>query len=143
MVDETGARVDPYPGSPLTACKWNVTPEVMHYGPMNLYRRYGLPVMITENGQSCNDRISLDGKVHDPNRIDFLHRYLLELCKAVDEGIPVLGYLQWSFLDNFEWSEGYNERFGIVFVDYRDGTRIPKDSAAWYAQVIAANGANL
>lgn len=143
MVDETGARVDPYPGSPLTACKWNVTPEVMHYGPMNLYRRYGLPVMITENGQSCNDRISLDGKVHDPNRIDFLHRYLLELRKAVDEGVPVLGYLQWSFLDNFEWSEGYNERFGIVFVDYRDGTRIPKDSAAWYAQVIAANGANL
>ena len=139
-VDETGANVPRYPGFPLTGCKWPVTPEVMHFGPLNIARRYGLPVYITENGQSCNDRIHMDGQVHDPERIDFLHRYLLELSKAVKEGLDLRGYLQWSFLDNFEWSSGYGERFGIVYVDYRTGQRIPKDSARWYAKVIETNG---
>lgn len=140
MVDEQGKEVKCYPGFPLTAMKWGITPEVMRYGPQNLYRRYGLPMYITENGLSCNDKIFLDGKVHDPGRIDFLHRYLLELSKGIAEGAPVGGYLQWSFLDNFEWSEGYNERFGLIYVDYPTSRRIPKDSAAWYAQVIATNG---
>lgn len=143
MVDESGKEVKRCPGFPLTACKWCITPEVMHYGPMHIYRRYGLPMYITENGLSCNDKVYLDGKVHDPDRIDFLHRYLSELSKAIGEGTPVLGYLQWSFLDNFEWGNGYDERFGIIYVDYRTCQRIPKDSAAWYAGVIAANGENL
>ena len=143
LVDRNGAPAKLGAGFPLTACKWLVTPEVMHYGPVNLYRRYGLPIYITENGQSCNDRIFLDGQVHDPDRIDFLHRYLLELHKAIEEGVPVLGYLQWSFLDNFEWSEGYNERFGLVYVDYPSLRRIPKDSARWYREVIETNGACL
>ncbi len=143
MVDEAGQGVKAYPGFPLTGCKWLVTPEVMHYGPLNIFRRYGLPIYITEDGQSCNDRIFLDGKVHDPDRIDFLHRYLMELHKAIEDGVPVRGYLQWSFLDNFEWSEGYNERFGIVYVDYPTLRRIPKDSAAWYKTVIETNGASL
>lgn len=140
MVDAEGGYVPRYPGFPLTATKWKVSPEVMHYCVVNNYRRYGKPIVITENGQSCNDRVFLDGKVHDPERIDFLHRYLLELKKGIDEGVPVLGYLQWSFLDNFEWAQGYDERFGIVYVDYRTGERIPKDSAAWYAKVIETNG---
>lgn len=140
MVNEKGEMVKRYPGFPLTACKWGVTPEVLHYGPMHIYRRYGLPIYITENGLSCNDRVYLDGKVHDADRIDFLHRYLLELSKAIEEGTPILGYLQWSFLDNFEWSQGYDERFGIIYVDYRTCERIPKDSAQWYADVIESNG---
>jgi beta-glucosidase len=115
----------------------------MHFGIINLYKRYGLPICITENGQSCNDRIFMDGKVHDPDRIDYTHRYLLELKKAVDEGVPVLGYLHWSFLDNFEWAGGYDERFGMVYVDYPTQKRILKDSAFWYADVIAGNGAML
>ena len=143
MVNEQGEEVKRNPGFPLTACKWGVTPEVLHYGPMHIYRRYGLPIYITENGLSCNDKVYLDGKVHDLDRIDFLHRYLLELGKAIEEGTPIRGYLQWSFLDNFEWSSGYEERFGIVYVDYRTCERIPKDSAAWYADVIATNGENL
>lgn len=140
MVNESGSGVKRYPGAPVTGFKWAVTPEVLHYGPLNLYKRYGLPMMITENGLSCNDKIFLDGQVHDPDRIDFLHRYLLELRRAIDEGVPVQGYLQWSFLDNFEWAQGYNERFGIIYVDYRTCQRTPKDSARWYAKVIETNG---
>ncbi|MDD3920705.1 MAG: family 1 glycosylhydrolase, partial [Eubacteriales bacterium] len=100
-------------------------------------------IVITEDGQSCNDRVFMDGKVHDPDRIDFLNRYLLELKKAIDDGVPVEGYLQWSFLDNFEWNQGYNERFGIIYVDYATQERIPKDSAYWYSEVIKENGGNL
>ena len=102
MVDTAGNDVDCFPGFPRTACKWPITPEVMHYGPKYLYRRYGLPLIISEDGLSCNDIIFRDGQVHDPKRIDFLHRYLTQLSKAIAEGVPVKGYLQWSFLDNFE-----------------------------------------
>lgn len=139
-VDESGRPVSFPAGNPSTALKWPVTPEVMHYAPMHLHRRYGLPVIITENGLSCNDKVFLDGKVHDPDRIDFLHRYLTNLSMAIAEGTPVMGYLHWSFLDNFEWADGYSERFGLIHVDYETLQRTPKDSARWYAQVIASNG---
>lgn len=139
-VEEDGS-FSPIPaGFPRTALKWKVTPQVMRHAPMQLYQRYNLPVMITENGLSCNDRIYLDGKVHDAERIDFLTGYLRELSKAIDDGAEVLGYLQWSFLDNFEWADGYKERFGIVYVDYETFERTPKDSARWFKQVIESNG---
>ncbi|MDO4865923.1 MAG: GH1 family beta-glucosidase [Clostridia bacterium] len=143
MVDRDGKPVPHVAGAPLTACKWPITPEVMHYGPLHVHRRYGLPLIISENGLSCNDIVFMDGQVHDPKRIDFLHRYLAELSRAVAEGAPLLGYLHWSFLDNFEWSSGYDERFGLIYVDYADKRRIPKDSARWYARVIETNGACL
>lgn len=143
MVDAQGRYVKAYPGFPRTAIQWKVTPEVMHYCGLNMYRRYGLPIYITENGLSCNDRIYRDGAVHDADRIDFLHRYLTELAKGIEEGAPIRGYLQWSFLDNFEWARGYDERFGLVYVDYRTCARIPKDSCRWYARVIETNGASL
>lgn len=130
-------------GFPRTALKWKITPEGMYYGPKFLHRRYGLPLMITENGLSCNDKVYLDGKVHDADRIDFLRRYLREVSHAVQDGIPLLGYLSWSFLDNFEWAQGYNERFGLIYVDYQTFERIPKDSAAWYSEVIKTNGKDL
>ncbi len=139
-VDEAGREMPKYPGFPRTALKWPLTPEVMRYGCLFLYQRYGLPLYITENGQSSNDRIFLDGCVHDPDRIDFLQRYLAELKKAALEGVPLLGYFHWSFTDNFEWHSGYDERMGLVYVDYPSQRRIPKDSARWYAKVIAQNG---
>ena len=86
--------------------------------------------------------ISLDGKVHDPNRIDFRARYLGQL-KRVAEEIDLRGYFQWSLMDNFEWEKGYSERFGLIFVDYRTQERILKDSAHWYREVIQTNGASL
>ena len=125
-------------GHPRTAIGWPVTPEVMYYGPRHLYQRYGLPIVITENGQSCNDRVFLDGKVHDPDRIDFLTKYLNELGRSITDGTPIKGYLHWSLLDNFEWAEGYAQRFGMVYVDYSDFKRIPKDSALWYRRLITS-----
>lgn len=139
-VDSGGRKVKKAPGFPRTALKWPVTPECMYYGPRFLYERYKLPLIITENGQSCNDRIFWDGAVHDPDRIDFLERYLRQLKHAVEEGIPVKGYFHWSLTDNFEWHSGYDERFGLVYIDYEAQRRIIKDSGYWYRDVIKTNG---
>ena len=107
-----------------------------------LYERYQKPIYITENGMACHDTISLDGKVHDPNRIDFLARYLGQLKRAAKE-IDLKGYFQWSLMDNFEWEKGYAERFGLVYVDFDTQERILKDSAYWYRDVIRTNGSEL
>lgn len=131
------------PGCRRTALKWPVTPEVMEFGPLLLFERYHLPVMITENGVSCNDFVYPDGKVHDGDRIDFLAHYLGALKNACARGVPVSGYFHWSFTDNFEWHSGYGERMGLVFTDYVTQKRIPKDSAGWYARCIAENGLGL
>lgn len=131
----------PHPvGHPLTGFDWAVTPDAMYWGLRFLHERYGKPLIITENGVSCRDWPSLDGAVHDPQRIDFTHRYLLALHRALQEGVPVDAYFHWSIMDNFEWAQGYKERFGLIYVDYPSGRRIMKDSAAWYRQVIASRG---
>ena len=134
--NKTFSYVEKYPGYPRTALKWPVTPQVMSWGPRLIYERYHIPIVISENGLSCNDRIYLDGKVHDPDRIDFLARYLSCLSEAVESGVPVKGYFHWSFTDNMEWHSGYEDRFGLIYVDYRDQRRIPKDSAFWYSNLI-------
>lgn len=142
--EHNAGRAVPFkPGSPRTAIGWDIIPQSLYWGAMFNYRRYKLPVYITENGMSAHDVVSLDGKVHDPNRVDFLHRYLLELRKAADDGADIAGYFQWSLMDNFEWARGYSERFGIVFVDYCTQERILKDSAYWYLDVIKSNGETL
>ncbi|MDO4633567.1 MAG: GH1 family beta-glucosidase [Eubacteriales bacterium] len=135
-------EVTRYEGFGKTAIDWPVTPECLRWGPKFLYDRYRKPIYITENGMSAHDVVSLDGKVHDPNRIDFLARYLGELKKASDEA-DIRGYFHWSLLDNFEWNKGYSERFGMVYVDYRTQQRILKDSAHWYRDLIQKNGAEL
>lgn len=125
-----------YAGFPRTGLKWPVTPEVMDWGVRFLHERYGLPGYISENGLSCNDRIYLDGKVHDLERIDFLTRYLACLSRAVENGADIRGYFHWALTDNFEWNNGYADRFGLVFMDYPGCRRIPKDSFYWYRDVI-------
>lgn len=130
-------------GNPKTAANWPVTPQCLYWGVKFLYERYQLPLYITENGMSCHDTVSVDGMVHDPDRQDFLDRYLSALQMAADEGADVRGYFLWTFLDNFEWDKGYTERFGIVYVDYATQKRIVKDSAYWYQKVIEMNGENL
>lgn len=132
-----------YQGSPRTAMGWNITPDIMYWCCKFFYERYGKPILITENGMACYDFAALDGQVHDAARTDFVHRYLLSLKKAVEEGIPVLRYQYWSIMDNYEWTEGYDKRFGLIYVDYRTQKRTLKDSAYWYQDVIRENGENL
>lgn len=127
-------------GHALTAFRWPVTPEALYWGPKFLFERYGRPVIITENGMAGLDWPALDGQVHDPQRIDYTARYLRQLRWAIADGVDVRGYFHWSLMDNFEWAEGFRQRFGLVYVDYATQTRTPKDSAQWYARVIATNG---
>jgi len=127
-------------GSPLTLYEWPIEPDALYWGPRFIHEKYDLPIVVTENGLSCMDWVHLDGQVHDPQRIDFLRRYLRRLRDAIDDGVPVLGYLHWSILDNFEWNQGYKHRFGLVHVDFATQKRTLKDSAKWYAEVIASRG---
>jgi beta-glucosidase len=127
-------------GRPLTAFRWDITPEALYWGPKFFAERYGKPIYITENGCSNVDWVGLDGQVHDPQRIDLTQRYLLQLKRAIDEGVDVRGYLHWSIMDNFEWADGYKERFGLIHVDYQTQKRTLKDSAHWYREVIRTNG---
>ncbi|MCM1494873.1 MAG: GH1 family beta-glucosidase [Bacteroides sp.] len=130
-------------GRARTEMGWVVSPEVMYWSPKFIYERYGLPIMITENGMAGMDWVHMDGKVHDPQRIDFLHRYLLEFRRAAEEGIPLKGYMYWSLLDNFEWACGYDKRFGFIYVDYQTQKRMIKDSGYWFKEVIESNGEKL
>lgn len=131
------------PGYAATALQWKVEPRTLYYIPKFLYERYHLPIYITENGMANLDWVHLDGKVHDPQRIDFLHRYLKELKRAVDDGVDIRGYFCWSLMDNFEWVNGYTARFGLIYVDYVTQERIIKDSGYWYQELIEVNGENL
>ncbi len=138
LVGAGAEKVNPPPGSALVHC----TPECLYWGPKFMYERYRRPIVITENGLPNPDWPALDGGVHDSQRVDFIARYLRELRRAARE-IPVQGYFLWSWMDNFEWTGGYGPRYGIVYVDYASQRRVFKDSALWYRDVIAANGANL
>lgn len=143
---ERPGQINPavYPGMPRRQMGEIVDGSIMYWTAKFCYRRYHLPVLFSENGYCDNDWVCLDGKVHDPQRSDFLQRYLGSLKKAVDEGIPVLGYQYWSLLDNFEWSHGYDIRFGLIFTDYaHDLKRIQKDSFYTYKNIIATNGESL
>ncbi|MGQ0628008.1 MAG: GH1 family beta-glucosidase [Phycisphaerales bacterium] len=130
----------PPPGAPETVFRWSVSPESLYWGPRFLHERYGLPVVITENGMSSTDWVGIDGRVRDGARIDFTRRYLSALRRAVQDGVDIRGYFHWSILDNFEWAEGYRHRFGLVHVDYETQQRTLKDSAYWYGRVIATQG---
>ena len=139
---DTGSAIPvPAPDGPaLTTMEWEVKPEALYWGPRFLFERYKLPVVVTENGMANCDWVHQDGKVHDPQRIDFHARYLREYKRVIDEGVPCKGYFLWSIMDNFEWAYGYKQRFGIIYVDHATGKRTMKDSAYWYHDVIVGNG---
>lgn len=127
-------------GKARTDANWEVVPEGMYdllkwvdtsYHPKK--------IIITENGAACNDWVNLEGKVEDPNRIDYLRRYLDAINRAINEGVQIKGYYVWCFCDNFEWAWGLSRRFGIVYVDYVTQKRIPKASAYWLSDVIKNN----
>jgi len=131
------------PGTPINLYHWPVTFDVLRWAARFFHERYRKPVVITENGLASMDWVMSDGGVHDPQRIDFLSRQLEGLALAMREGADVRGYFTWSLMDNFEWQEGYRQRFGLVHVDFQTLRRTPKDSARWYREVIRSGGRNL
>lgn len=134
----------PFPaGHPRTAFDWPVTPTGLRWLVKFHQERYDLPIAITENGLSSHDWVCLDGQVHDSYRIDFLTRYLRELHQAIAEGVDVRAYFHWSLMDNFEWRDGYRQRFGLVHVDYANQKRTIKDSGRFYRALADSNGATI
>ncbi|QIX28354.1 beta-glucosidase [Nocardioides sp. JQ2195] len=128
-------------GYPTTDLNWPVVPDGLREQLVTLDRRYDdlPPVVITESGCSYNVGPDVDGVVDDQPRIDYLDSHLRAVAAAIDEGVDVRGYFTWSLIDNFEWSEGYTQRFGLVHVDYETQKRTTKKSYDWFAAVIAAN----
>ncbi len=115
-------------------------PEGLYWGAKLVSELWQVKELyITENGTSASDQIAADGHIYDTDRVMFLRNYLTQLQRAVAEGVPVKGYFLWSLLDNFEWADGYDKRFGITYVDFPTQKRTPKLSAAFYKQVIEAN----
>ncbi len=128
------------PAEPATTSfGWSVLPDSLSNVLERVARDYTrLPLYITENGASFDDYVDPEGRVNDAERVDYLARYLDAAAKTLAKGIDLRGYFLWSFLDNFEWAEGYSKRFGVVYVDYATQTRTPKLSARWYAALLAA-----
>jgi beta-glucosidase len=126
---------------PTTTCTWlKVMPQVMYWGPRFVSEVYGArAVYITENGCGYDRESVAAGEVNDLHRRELVRNYLGELRRAIADHVPVKGYFLWSFMDNFEWQDGYTRRFGIVHVDFKTQKRTPKLSARWYARVIAEN----
>jgi beta-glucosidase len=143
MGDKGPEKVDFPPGHPQNALRWFVEPDSLYYGPLWLYEKYKVPIYVTENGMTNLDWVDTDGRVRDPQRIDYTRRYLRSLRRAIADGADIRGYFHWSVMDNFEWQCGYRERFGLIHVDYATGERTLKDSAHWYRTVIDANGATI
>ena len=138
----SGFAVVPNPASyPHMASPWLfIGPEVLYWGPHHVAKLWNVQeIYVTENGCSSSDVPAADGQVYDTDRVMFLRNYLTQLQRAVAEGVPVKGYFLWSLMDNFEWADGYTNRFGLHYVDYATQRRTPKLSAVFYREVIAGN----
>ncbi|WP_435006561.1 GH1 family beta-glucosidase [Tundrisphaera lichenicola] len=136
------AEILPFPRQyPHGDLPWlRVTPEVLYWSVRWAQEVFGVKIFyITENGAAFEDSATEEGEVIDLDRREYIRNHLIGLHRAIDEGFDVRGYFLWSFMDNFEWSEGYSKRFGIVRVDYETLTRTPKLSAHWYAEVARQN----
>lgn len=126
----------PQPG-PHTAMGWNIEPDGLVDLLLELRDRYpSQPLAITENGAAFYDTVSEDGRVHDPERVGYLHDHVDAVGEAIEKGADVRAYFVWSLLDNFEWAYGYDRRFGIVRVDYDTHERIVKDSGLWFRELV-------
>jgi beta-glucosidase len=127
--------------NPKTDIGWDIYPTGFHDILLRMaYETGQLPIEITENGAACNIGPDAKGEIHDEPRIAYLQSHLRELARAIRDGAPVRAYHCWSLMDNFEWAEGYSQRFGLVHVNFADRQqRTIKDSGHWYAAVAATN----
>ena len=129
------------PATVHTDMGWPITPEGFTELLVRLHTDYPNlpPIYITENGCAYDDPV-VDGQCDDPRRIEYLDLHLRAVKDAIDEGVDIRGYYQWSLMDNFEWALGYDKRFGLVHVDFDTLERTPRDSAHWYREVVIRNG---
>jgi beta-glucosidase len=138
-----GFHVLPFPASfPHMRSEWlRIGPEAAYWAPRMVAKVWKNvdTIFISENGTSSADKIADDGKVYDLDRIMFLRNYLMQLQRAIADGAPVRGYFLWSLMDNFEWIWGFEQRFGLYYVDYETQKRTPKLSASFYRNVIEKN----
>ncbi|MDW3214956.1 MAG: GH1 family beta-glucosidase [Ilumatobacteraceae bacterium] len=125
-----------------TALGWSFLPESLRCVLRRVATHTDLPLHVTENGAAYDDQVDADGRVDDRDRVEYLDAYTGAVAQAIADGIDVRGYFAWSLLDNFEWAEGYDRRFGLVYVDYATQQRIPKSSAHWYRAHIAGHSAS-
>ena len=133
-------EVSERPAEPATTSfGWSVIPQSLTTVLTRVADEFiRLPIYVTENGASFSDYVDPNGEVLDTERVDYLRGYIEAAGEAIAQGVDLRGYYAWSFLDNFEWAEGYSKRFGLVYVDYRTQERIPKLSAEWYRRLISA-----
>jgi beta-glucosidase len=125
---------------PKTDFGWEVWPKALYDMVMRISRDYNRPVIeITESGCSYNDGPDASGAIHDRRRIEYHRQYLAALARAIADGADVRGYHAWSLLDNFEWAEGFSQRFGLTYVDFKTQQRTMKDSGRWYGKVATEN----
>jgi len=131
----------PAPQSNQTEMGWEIFPFGLYELLSRVYWEYKpAELIISENGASYSDGPDAAGRISDVRRIAYLHSHIAAVGRAIQSGVPVTGYYQWSLMDNFEWAFGYTQRFGMVYVDFETQQRLPKDSALWYRQVIQQNG---
>ncbi len=129
-------------GARRTLLDWEIRAEGLEQVLLRVTRDYGVQrVFVTENGSAWADTVAQDGQVHDPDRASYLDEHLSVCDRAVELGVPLAGYFAWSLLDNFEWADGYDPRFGLVYVDYATQQRVIKDSGNRYASLIRSHRA--
>src|SRR3712207_3011171 len=117
-----------------------IASEVLYWAPKHVQSLWGAKeIFITENGCAGEDVIAEDGNIYDTDRIMFMPAHLTQLQRATAEGVPVRGYFYWSTMDNFEWTAGYGNRYGIVYVDFKTQKRTPKLSAQWFREAARCN----
>lgn len=140
--NDRGFTLIPFPTSfPHMDSAWlRIAPEAMYWAPRHVAKLWGVKsIYISENGTSATDEPAADGNFYDLDRIMYLRNHLLHLQRATSEGIPVSGYFVWSLMDNFEWSDGFQKRYGLYNVDFDTQRRTPKLSASFYREIIRRN----
>jgi beta-glucosidase len=136
VVSATGAWDVKSSGNALTDMGWEIYPNGLTQLLLRLHRDWKVPALfVKENGAAFKDQLQ-GGHVHDADRTDYIARHIAAVGEALQQGVPMAGYMVWSLMDNFEWASGYEKRFGIVHVDYSTLKRTPKDSALWYADFL-------
>src|SRR5690606_16349977 len=116
----------------LTAMNWEIHPESIYHTVMKIHNyKLNIPILVTENGVAFKEE-PIYNRIHDFGRIHYYQTHINEVMRAKDEGANVKGYFVWSLLDNFEWADGFEPRFGLIHVDFKSKKRTLKESAKWF-----------